>query len=265
MRVAAVIPARMQSQRLPGKPLRRIAGVPMILRVVDRLRPCAELDRIIVATDSPEIRELVAASGAEVWMTSPRHPSGSDRVAEVAAELPHEFILNVQADEPLIPLSTVQGLVRFALNRPGIEVVTARLPIRHGGEIADPNVVKVVADREGRALYFSRCAIPYHRQAWTEAAAAACAGYFKHVGVYLYRREVLLDFTRWAASPLESAECLEQLRLLEHGCRIDVIEVEEDSRSVDTEEDLREVERLILQGAAGAGPVSGGSAVPGGV
>lgn len=265
MRVAAVIPARMQSQRLPGKPLRRIAGVPMILRVVDRLRPCTELDRIIVATDSLEIRELVAASGAEAWMTSARHPSGSDRVAEVAAELPHDFILNVQGDEPLIPPSIVRGLVHFARQRPRTEVVTARVPIRHETELADANVVKVVADLEGRALYFSRCAIPYHRQARAEAGAAVPAGYFKHVGIYLYRRDVLLDFTRWTPSPLESAERLEQLRLLEHGCRIDVIDAEEDSRSVDTEEDLREVERLILQAPAGAGPGSGAGAVPGGV
>jgi 3-deoxy-manno-octulosonate cytidylyltransferase (CMP-KDO synthetase) len=170
--------------------------------------------------------------------------------------------LNVQGDEPLMPLSTVRGLLRFALQHPGVQVVTARVPIRRGREIADPNVVKVVVDREGRALYFSRCAIPYRREARPEAEGVLPARYFKHVGVYLYRREVLLDFSRRAAAPLESAECLEQLRLLEYGCRIDVIEVEEDSRSVDTEEDLREVERLIHRDPAGGGTGSGGGAGP---
>jgi 3-deoxy-manno-octulosonate cytidylyltransferase (CMP-KDO synthetase) len=248
--VATVIPARLKSQRLPGKPLQKIAGVPMILRVIERVRRCRALDPIIVATDSPEIYDVVRASGGDVQMTSADHRSGSDRVAEVAARLPHPFILNVQGDEPLLPLSTLERIVQCAAEIPFLQVATAMVAIRDESEIVDPNVVKVVSDGSGKALYFSRCPIPYRREAPPATTAArvqahSCAGYCKHIGIYLFRRDFLLEFVRWPATPLETSESLEQLRILERGHTIHVVEVPEDSPSVDTPEDLARVEALV--------------------
>jgi len=250
MKVAAVIPARLQSTRLPRKPLLPIAGVPMILRVLGRARACADLDRIIVATDSEEIAQVVREGGGEAWMTSPRHRTGSDRVAEVAAQLPEELILNLQGDEPLLPASTVSRLVSFARSCSSLTVVTAMVPLRPEAEIVNPNIVKVVTARDGKALYFSRYPIPYRKAARLDLNAdASCRrtqeGFRKHVGIYLYRREFLLEYVRMTPTPLELSESLEQLRILEHGYPVFVIEVPEDSVSVDTPEDLDSVEELI--------------------
>jgi 3-deoxy-manno-octulosonate cytidylyltransferase (CMP-KDO synthetase) len=252
MKVAAVIPARMHSTRLPGKPLLRIAGVPMIVRVLERAQACSELDRIIVATDDENIRRTIEEHGGEAWMTSPHHRSGSDRVAEVAAGLSEELILNLQGDEPLLPASTVQMLVQFALGCRDLTMVTAKVPLRRERDIANPNIVKVVTDRSGKALYFSRYPVPYRKSAPLNLNSAVSsrqllAGYFKHVGIYLYRREFLLKFVNLEPTPLEISESLEQLRILENGFPIYVVQVEEDSISVDTAEDITEVEALILQ------------------
>ncbi len=250
MRVAAVIPARMQSTRLPGKPLRRIAGVPMIVRVLERARSCPGIDRIVVATDTEEIARTVEQSGGEAWMTSPSHRTGSDRVAEVAEELTEELILNLQGDEPLLPASTVAALVAFGRARPDLTVVTAAIPLLRATDVLNPNIVKVVCDREGRALYFSRWPVPYDRNApldWGGGAGRETLGgpYLKHVGIYLYRREFLLRYVRMEPGPLERSESLEQLRILEHGHAVHVVRVLEDSISVDTPEDLAEVEALF--------------------
>jgi 3-deoxy-manno-octulosonate cytidylyltransferase (CMP-KDO synthetase) len=250
MKVAAVIPARMQSTRLPGKPLRRIAGVPMIVRVLDRARACTGLDRIVVATDSREIKDVVEACGGEAWLTSPLHRTGSDRVAEVAERLPEELILNLQGDEPLLPASTVDALVRFGRGCAGLTVATAAIPLLRETDVVNPNIVKVVCSLAGKALYFSRYPLPYRKSEPLALGAASrpdvvCHGYFKHVGIYLYRKDFLLRYVRLNSGPLEISESLEQLRILEHGFPIFVVQVQEDSISVDTEEDLAEVEAIL--------------------
>lgn len=240
MGMAAVIPARMRSTRLPGKPLLKIAGVPMILRVLERARACASLSRVIVATDSEEIESVVSAAGGEAWLTSPHHKTGSDRVAEVASRLTEEFILNLQGDEPLVPLSTLDALVEFGRRCPDLTVATPMVPLDEESDILNPNIVKVVAARDGRALYFSRHPIPFVKRTDTVRA-----GHFKHVGIYLYRREFLLRFVDLPPTPLEMAESLEQLRVLEHGYPVYMVAVAEDSISVDTPEDLQIVERML--------------------
>jgi 3-deoxy-manno-octulosonate cytidylyltransferase (CMP-KDO synthetase) len=254
MRVAAVIPARMQSTRLPGKPLRGIAGVPMIVRVFERARSCPGLDRIIVATDAEEIVRTVRQCGGEAWMTSPAHRTGSDRVAEVAEQLSEDLILNLQGDEPLLPVSTVAALVEFGRSSHQLTAVTAAIPLTRVRDVANPNIVKVVCDKNGRALYFSRWAIPYDRSSPvatgdTQETGRLCEGYLKHIGIYLYNREFLLRYVKMEPGCLERSESLEQLRILEHGYAIHVVEVTEDSVSVDTPEDLAEVEALVRSGS----------------
>jgi 3-deoxy-manno-octulosonate cytidylyltransferase (CMP-KDO synthetase) len=250
MRVAAVIPARMQSTRLPGKPLALIAGVPMIVRVLERVRIAGGIDRTIVATDHPEIVSTVEAAGGEAWLTSASHATGSDRVAEVAAALDHDFILNVQGDEPLLPVSTVTALLGRAAEGDVDTVVTACIPFRTEAEAVNPNIVKVVLSQRGRALYFSRYPIPYRRGGplnLSEAREDPDTGgeCRKHIGIYLYNRQFLLRYVDLPRTPLERSEALEQLRILEHGYSIDVVEVAEDSVSVDTPADLEEVEALL--------------------
>jgi len=250
MKVAAVIPARMQSTRLPGKPLLRIAGVPMILRVLERARASPELDRVIVATDSEEIRRVVEDAGGEARLTSAHHRTGSDRVAEVAGSLSEDLILNLQGDEPLLPASTIRALVTFARSLPGLTVASAMVPLVHESDIVNPNITKVVVGLQGTALYFSRYPIPYRKDAPLDlypgrSGRSPVAGHFKHVGIYLYRREFLLKYVRLARTPLEMSESLEQLRILEHGYPMYIVQVEEDSISVDTPEDALLVESIL--------------------
>ena len=263
MKTAAVIPARMHSSRLPGKPLLKIAGVPMILRVIDRARACHALTRVIVATDSEEIKATVREAGGEAWLTSPLHKTGSDRVAEVAAGLSEELILNLQGDEPLVPVSTLASLVEFGQRCPELTVATPMIPLRDEADILNPNIVKVVVARNGRALYFSRHAIPYVKPALAGAFSADGSGvaqprHFKHVGIYLYRREFLLRFVSLPPTPLEMSESLEQLRVLEHGYPVYMVPVAEDSISVDTAEDLLVVERMISAAEGCEFPADGG-------
>jgi 3-deoxy-manno-octulosonate cytidylyltransferase (CMP-KDO synthetase) len=244
----------MQSIRLPGKPLLKICGVPMIVRVLDRARACPELDRIIVATDSPEIARAVEGAGGEAWMTSPHHRTGSDRVAEVAAALDEELILNLQGDEPLLPRSTVTRLVEFAHSCAELTVATAVIPLRDEAELADPNIVKAIGGHAKQALYFSRYPVPYRKLQPLDLAApnrgTLREGYYKHIGIYLYGREFLLRFVTLDPTPLEISESLEQLRILEHGYPVHLVEVIEDSLSVDTVEDLMQVETLVESEAA---------------
>ncbi len=246
----------MHSSRLPGKPLLKIAGIPMILRVLERAAACAVLSRVIVATDSEEIRATVLKAGGESWMTSPLHKTGSDRVAEVASGLSEELILNLQGDEPLVPVSTLYALVEFAHQCPDLTVATPMVPLQSQADILNPNIVKVVAARDGRALYFSRYAIPYVKppadRAGTALQTGAAAPHFKHVGIYLFQREFLLRFVSLPPTPLERSESLEQLRVLEHGYPVYMVPVVEDSISVDTAEDLLVVEKLI-RAAEGSG------------
>jgi len=237
MRVAGIIPARYASTRLPGKPLIEIGGRPMIEWVYERARQARSLERVIIATDDARIAARVAAFGGEAVMTCPAHRSGTDRLAEVAAGLQAEVIVNIQGDEPLIDPALIDAVVApFA--EEAVEMTTVATPLRSREETADPSVVKVVVDRRGYALYFSRLPIPSSRDGGPVER-------LKHIGMYAYRRSFLLAYARMAPTPLELAESLEQLRALENGVRIRVIRTEHDAIGVDTPEDLERVRALV--------------------
>lgn len=253
-RVAAVIPARFASSRFPGKPLVEIAGRPLVAHVVERCREAKLIGRVVVATDDERIARAAEAAGAESALTSPRHRSGTDRVAEVARALTSEIIVNVQGDEPTIAPEAIDGAVAPLLEDPTIPMGTLMVRLTEPSELFNPNVNKVVVDSEGFALYFSRWPIPYRREAWQnifesgrERAAEWVASYawYKHVGLYVYRREVLLELAGLEPTELEEAECLEQLRALAYGYRIKVTETEHDSLGVDTPKDVARLEALL--------------------
>ena len=238
--VVAIIPARYESVRLPGKMLLAIAGKPLILHTAGQTAKSETVSDVIVATDDERILEVVTHAGFEGVMTSKDHRSGSDRIAEVAEGLPQgTIVVNVQGDEPMISPATIDAAVR-AMQESVADIVTTWEWIE-GEETHDPNVVKVVTDEQGRALYFSRACIPFNR---SEGAAAKIK---KHTGLYVYRREFLLRFRTLPQTPLEQAEMLEQLRALESGAHIKVIEAPEPSIGVDTEADLARV-RFLLAG-----------------
>lgn len=232
-RVVAIIPARYESTRLPGKPLADLAGQPMIRRVYERAAQARGVERVLVATDDARIRDAVAAFGGEVVMTASAHRTGTDRIAEVADGLDADVIVNVQGDLPLLDPAMVGAALAPLLADGGLPMATISAPIDRREELANPNVVKVVTDREGYALYFSRSPLPHHR----DGAPGGALGR-KHIGLYVYRRDFLLSFARLAPTPLEQAEQLEQLRALEWGFRIRVTEVEAASIEVDTPRDL---------------------------
>lgn len=236
MSVYAIIPARYASSRFPGKPLADIVGKPMIQHVYERTRQARSVDRVVVATDDERIREAVVRFGGEVVMTRSDHPSGTDRLAEVAATIDAELIVNVQGDEPLIDPAMIDQAVEPLLRDPSIEMGTLKCRIDKEGDFKNPNIVKVVTDRDGFALYFSRASIPFQRD-----KADVDGPRFKHVGLYVYRRELLLKYPEMPETPLEIAEKLEQLRALEHGYRIFVAETELLSVGVDVPEDLQAV------------------------
>lgn len=218
----------------------------MIAHVLERVRKVRKISRVIVATDDPQISEVVAAYGAEARLTSPRHPSGTDRVAEVAATLEAEVIVNVQGDEPLIDPKTIEAALTPVLRDESIVISTTSEPMAEPSEVFDPNIVKVVTDRRGFALYFSRLPIPYLRRGnamdhLLQAQPEWLPFYRKHTGLYVYRRECLLRLTRLEPSPLEQLEKLEQLRALENGIPIRVVPVNRRSIGVDTLEDLQRV------------------------
>ncbi len=239
MKTVCIIPARYASSRLPGKPLLEIAGKPMIRHVVEQVRQARQVDRILVATDDERILSAVRAFGGEAWLTRADHPTGTDRLAEVAENLPEaELILNVQGDEPLIPPQALDALLEAFIDRPELQMATLMTPLAEA-EAANPAAVKVVASQDGHALYFSRSPIPYRRNPGTDSKM------FKHIGVYAYRREFLLRFAALAPTPLELAESLEQLRALEHGYRIRLIETPFRSIGVDTPEDLEQIRQIF--------------------
>lgn len=227
-----MIPARYESTRLPGKPLALIHGKPMIQHVYERTRAVELVDRVLVATDDARIAAAVRNFNGDVVMTSPRHQSGTDRIAEAARDLDADIVVNVQGDLPFLASATVQAAVALMRDDAALPMATVKTPIRDGEEMANPNVVKVVTDRDGYALYFSRSPLPYWR-----AAADGVLGY-RHIGLYVYRRDFLLRFARLAPTPLECAEKLEQLRALEWGFRIKVAETTGDGIEVDTPQDL---------------------------
>ncbi|MFQ3582365.1 MAG: 3-deoxy-manno-octulosonate cytidylyltransferase [Chloracidobacterium sp.] len=237
--VIAVIPARYGATRLPGKPLIDLGGQPMIQRVHARVRQTPAIERIIVATDDQRIAAAVAAFGGEARMTRADHASGTDRVAEVAATLDADIIVNVQGDEPLIAPETITAALRL-LQTDSSAAIATTCEALDPAEAENPNVVKVVCDAAGYALYFSRSPIPYPRR-----PDAARSLWRKHTGLYAYRREALLRFTQLPPAPLELAEGLEQLRALTHGMRIRVAETAHPSPGVDTPEDAERIRRQL--------------------
>ena len=251
----AIIPARYESVRLPGKMLLEIAGKPLILHTVERAASASSVEEVIVATDHDRIREIVEKAGFRAVMTSPRHRSGSDRVAEAAVGLSADaLIVNVQGDEPIIPTGTIDAAVRALFDDPKAEMATAYEPITRAEDVTDPNIVKMVVGENGRALYFSRAPIPYPRDAVVkhgsiETALAKDGDLFsafkKHTGIYVYRHEFLLKFTKMAPTPLEQAEMLEQLRALENGAAIKAVRGAGESIGVDTVDDLEKVRRIL--------------------
>ena len=238
-----MIPARYESTRLPGKPLALIQGKPMIQHVYERTRAVDVVDRVLVATDDARIAAAVRDFGGEVVMTSPQHQSGTDRIAEAARNLDVDVVVNVQGDLPFLESDMVRATVALVRDDTALPIATVKAPLRDTKEMANPNVVKVVTDREGYALYFSRSPLPYWRGAAHGGAAHGVIGY-RHIGLYAYRRDFLLRFARLAPTPLERAEKLEQLRALEWGFRIKVAETTYAGIEVDTPQDLERARAL---------------------
>jgi 3-deoxy-manno-octulosonate cytidylyltransferase (CMP-KDO synthetase) len=277
MKVAGVIPARYASSRFPGKPLAALCGRPLIQHVWERASRAKILDRVVVATDDVRIRDVVASFGGEVQLTAKDHRSGTERVAEVAATLSCDLIVNIQGDEPLIEPAMIDEAVSPFFVESELVMGTLCRRLEGGEEWRSPHVVKVVRDHGGFALYFSRAPIPYYRvqRPTSNVQRPPSQGkgeersvergqrtldiglrtpYYKHIGLYVYRREFLLQFARMAPTPLEEAERLEQLRALEYGFPIRVVETKYDTIGVDTREDLERVERILqARGEGGSG------------
>jgi 3-deoxy-manno-octulosonate cytidylyltransferase (CMP-KDO synthetase) len=237
-----VIPARFSSSRFPGKVLALISSKTMLQHVYERACQARYLTSTIIATDDARVHNVARSFGARVVMTRPDHPSGTDRVAEVASAENAEIVVNIQGDEPLIDPAAIDTAILPLVHEPDVVMTTLKKRIEHPREIADPNVVKVVTDSAGDASYFSRCPIPYLRQ---DPGGPTGVPYFKHIGLYVYRREFLLKYSSLPVGPLEQAERLEQLRALENGFRIRVVETEYESLGVDTPEDLERLTRLV--------------------
>jgi 3-deoxy-manno-octulosonate cytidylyltransferase (CMP-KDO synthetase) len=261
--VIAIIPARYASTRLPGKLLLDIVGSPMIVHTLRRASAARLVSRVIVATDDERIFEVAVQNGFEAVMTSPEHHSGSDRIAEVASsQIEESIIVNVQGDEPAISPDTIDKAVRSMIADPDADIVTTSEAVEHAADVTDPNIVKVVTDAAGYALYFSRLPIPFPRAAqsrfgtWEEMFAAEpelLRQYRKHTGLYVYRREFLLRFANMDPAPLEKFEMLEQIRALENGAKIRVVDACSTSISVDTADDLDRVRNLFATPGAASG------------
>jgi 3-deoxy-manno-octulosonate cytidylyltransferase (CMP-KDO synthetase) len=242
MNVVGVIPARFQSSRLPGKPLSDILGKPMIQHVYESAARSRTLDDLIVATDDERVWEAVTAFGGKVAMTSAAHTNGTDRVAEVIADLDVGVVVNIQGDEPFVHPGMIDEIITPLLENPSLPMCTSMHEVTAPEDFENPAVVKVVCDLAGNALYFSRSLIPYPRRNSEHRV-------FEHIGLFAYRKEFLLAYARLQPTPLESLESLEQLRALEHGYRIKMVETKQDyiPLSVDTPEDLEKARRLARQ------------------
>ena len=240
-KVVVVIPARYASTRLPGKPLVSLAGQPMIQRVYERAKAAHRVHRVIVATDDERIAKAVQAFGGEARMTRPDHRTGTERVAEVAAHETGDVFVNVQGDEPLLDPTAVDTAVHALLEEPQAAIATVATPMKVTGDIMDPNVCKVVLDFDENALYFSRAPVPWVR----DTANKVQARHLKHLGLYVFQRDALLEYPTLPQGELEKLEQLEQLRWLENGWKIRVAEVEHDAVSVDVPEDVARVEKLL--------------------
>ena len=253
--IFAVIPARLRSTRLENKLLLPLNGKPLILHTVEQAKKARNVERVIVAADDQRVVEIVEASGNEAILTSAAHQSGSDRIAEVAEKLPeHSIIVNVQGDEPLISPLTIEKAVAAILEDETADIATTSEKIEAAEDVTNPNVVKVITDINGFAVYFSRSPVPFPREAVNQYGDLATAlrekanllaAFRKHTGLYVYRREFLLKYTKMPQTFLERTEMLEQLRALENGARIKVVEVAESSIGIDTKEDYERVERML--------------------
>jgi 3-deoxy-manno-octulosonate cytidylyltransferase (CMP-KDO synthetase) len=247
----AIIPARYNSTRLPGKPLVNILGKPMIQHVWERAMKAGKIERVIVATDDERVYNVVKVFGGEAAMTSKSHLSGTDRIAEVVAgrSLDTDIIVNIQGDEPMIDPDMIDQVVKLLQNDSRASIGTLCRKIKDKKEITDPNIVKVVFDNDGFALYFTRSPIPFHREGQgSRDKGQGEASYYKHIGIYSYRKEALLSLASMEPTPLEKTEKLEQLRALENGFRIKVSETDRDTIGVDTMEDLEKVTGKIKNG-----------------
>jgi 3-deoxy-manno-octulosonate cytidylyltransferase (CMP-KDO synthetase) len=246
-KAAAVIPSRYGAERFPGKPLHPIAGIPMIVRVLEQAQKARRVDLVLVATDDERIARAVEAAGGRAVMTDPALPSGTDRVWAAVKDLNVQVVLNVQGDEPMMDPVNVDRVAGFLLDHPEFPLATVALPIDDAAEIANPNNVKVVRADDGRALYFSRSPLPYRRR--PEPGLPT----LKHLGLYGYRKDALRRWTSLPPHALERAESLEQLRALAAGMAMAVLDAASDSIGVDTIEDARRVEEILLRMKMGAG------------
>ena len=243
--ILGVIPSRWGSKRFPGKPLATLHGKPLIQWVWERAIQVDGISQWLVATDDKRISDAVRAFGGQALMTSPTHQSGTDRIIEVIEHHPHQIIVNIQGDEPLLNPRSVETIIQALAADPDAAVSTAAFPIHNLKELDDPNVVKVVVNKNHRALMFTRAAIPHVRDQASRSAWTNLRIHYRHLGVYVYRRDTLLTYAQWKPGPLELAEKLEQLRFLEHGAVVACPLVEDGSPGVDTPEDLRNIEQLI--------------------
>lgn len=241
MKSIGVIPARFASTRFPGKVLALIQGKPMIEHVWRSAKQCRELNDLLIACDDQKVLKVAQEFGAKAVMTSSDHASGSDRIAEAVGSLQFDIVVNIQGDEPFIEPQVIDDLVVALRNDVHASVATVIKEIRADAEINNPNVVKVVIDKNKYALYFSRSVIPYNRNAQRPVDLK----YFKHLGLYAYRKDFLMSYRDWPTSILESTEQLEQLRILEAGYKIKTIETNIESLAVDTPEDLARLEKLV--------------------
>jgi 3-deoxy-manno-octulosonate cytidylyltransferase (CMP-KDO synthetase) len=236
-----VIPARLASSRFPGKVLAQISSKTMLQHVYERASQARYLTSTIIATDDDQVYQVARSFGARVIMTRPDHPSGTDRVAEAASSENAAIVVNIQGDEPLIDPAAIDAAILPIVDDPDVVMTTLMKRIEDPREVTDPNVVKVVTDRQGDAIYFSRCPIPFVREGMPQRRQH----HFKHIGLYTYRRDFLLEYSTLPIGPLEQAERLEQLRALENGYRIRVVETEYESLGVDTPDDLERVSKLF--------------------
>jgi len=247
-KAAGIIPARWNSTRFPGKPLYLIAGKPLLRHVWERCRAARKLDSVIIATDDIRIATAAFEWGAEVALTSPCHQSGTDRIAEVARKARQfSFIINIQGDEPLVDSGLIDSLVKKLRSDRKIDIVTAAHPFENPAEASSPHQVKVIVDRRGDALYFSRFAIPFPHD------HSAPIRYLRHQGIYGFRRKTLLQFVKWKPTPLERAESLEQLRALENGVKVHVLVTKHGWPGVDTPQDAKTIARLLVHNRIAAG------------
>ncbi|HLW34692.1 MAG TPA: 3-deoxy-manno-octulosonate cytidylyltransferase [Chthoniobacterales bacterium] len=241
-KAVGIIPARWGSTRFPGKPLYLIGNKPLLRHVWERCRRAKSLDSVIIATDDMRIAKAAFSWGAEVAMTSKKHQSGTDRIAEVARHAAHYgIIINIQGDEPLIEPRLLDRMVETLRSNPKMDIVTAAHPFSNQAEAASPHQVKVIVDHDDNALYFSRYAIPFPRN------RSLPIKYLRHQGVYGFRRKALLDFVKWKPSSLERAESLEQLRALENGVKVHVLLTNHGSPGVDTPADAKALERKLAR------------------